>query len=215
MLGIVPEGVRIDETSIFRYKKQSLTPGDTMPNTPKTVAQLEAKIAQLERQVKRLKAQTITDTLTSLYSRRFFDDRVKAVQSEARRKKHMDVFVLFVDVDHFKRVNDRYGHRTGDRVLAGIARRIQNAVRQNDIAARYGGEEIIVLGRGDAAVVAERIRKSVAETAIVDVAVTVSIGFAYFRSDDANPLNVTIARADEAVYQAKKSGRNQVCEWKP
>lgn len=205
---------------IFLYKAQSLMslPRNTNPEKPMiaTMAELEARCLELEmenqhlrRQNKRLHQEAVTDHLTGLYSRRFFNKRVLAMQSEARRDQRPDVFVLFIDVDHFKAINDQYGHETGDRVLTGIARRIKRVLRVTDVAARYGGEEIVILGRGDGQLLAKRLCSAMAKRPVAGVAVTVSVGLAYFEPQrDEGTMAATIARADAAMYRAKDSGRN-------
>lgn len=181
-----------------------------------TKAQLIAENALLRAQLAELKGQVMVDPLTELYTRRFLDDRIRATQNDAKRNGHLDVFVLFVDVDHFKQVNDTHGHDSGDRVLFAVASAVKSVLRANDIAARYGGEEIVILGRGDGLKVAERIRVAV-ENEVVEnepaepIGVTVSIGVAIYNPSLTNDsIPATIVRADEAMYRAKNAGRNRV-----
>jgi len=121
-----------------------------------------------------------------------------------------------MDADHFKNINDTYGHQTGDEVLRAISDRCRRTLRTNDVLARYGGEEFVVVfpetSIADAAVVAERLRAAVAENPIKvgssALAVTVSIGLAAFtRGQDLEKL---FRRADSALYAAKQDGRNLV-----
>ena len=176
-----------------------------------TKAELLSENNALKAENATLREQVMVDPLTGLYSRRYLEERLRATQNEAQRQKHTDVFVVFVDVDHFKMLNDRHGHKMGDIVLAGIAERIKKAVRATDIAARYGGEEIVILGRGEGQVVAERGRAAVAEEAIAGVAVTVSVGLSYFNPNAmSDTMTATISRADAAMYSAKRIGRNRV-----
>lgn len=175
------------------------------------ITELEAKNKALRTKVRRLERRTVTDTLTGLFSRRYFEAQARARECEARRASIKDLFVLFVDVDHFKAINDHYGHQKGDTVLKTIGRRIQQTLRGNDVAARYGGEEIVILGRGNAEVVAQRILCVVASKPIHDLNVTVSIGSAYFDPTcSSDTLLATVDRADRAMYVAKNSGRNRV-----
>ncbi len=164
----------------------------------------------------------LTDSLTNLPNRRYFDTRLhEEVERSTEAKTSMAC--LFIDADHFKQINDRYGHLVGDRVLAAIGACIRSAVRQTDTVARYGGEEFIVLVRGDAALawtVAERIRSAVEALVVVDsdgnpVQVTVSIGVAACNMDqipheEGGAGRLLVESADHALYVAKHGGRNRV-----
>lgn len=161
--------------------------------------------------LKSLEAMAMVDSLTGLYTRRFMNARLLSLESEARRFIHTDVFVLFIDIDHFKKVNDVHGHDIGDRVLTGVTEIVHGKLRVSDMAGRWGGEEIVVLGRGSGEVVAERIRRTIEDTSIMGVIhVTVSIGLATFNPDGTETLTATVARADKAMYIAKNTGRNRV-----
>jgi diguanylate cyclase (GGDEF)-like protein len=126
--------------------------------------------------------------------------------------------LLMVDADHFKNVNDQYGHESGDRVLQALSRAASLSVRAVDVVARYGGEEFVVLlpltAAADALVVAERMRASI-EALQIDIEggsslrVTVSVGCATFEAS-ACSLRILLSQADKALYEAKSSGRNQV-----
>jgi two-component system, cell cycle response regulator len=161
----------------------------------------------------------LKDGLTRAYNRRVFDDRLRSEFSFAARHDR-SLVLLLVDVDHFKSVNDTYGHQAGDCVLQQVATLIASTLRAEDCCARYGGEEFAVLIRdtspADAMVVAERVRALVAaqqvEWAGQKITVTVSIGMACSvampPTEDSASL---LRRADEALYQAKESGRNRIC----
>lgn len=175
--------------------------------------------------VKRLKAfeqESITDPLTGIYNRRYLERRLTDEIARANRYG-MPLSVLLIDIDHFKRVNDIYGHQVGDLVLEGLAQLIVTTLRTTDIVARYGGEEIMVIAPSTpmktAADLAERLRK-VVENASFEVpaelnldisalGVTVSIGVACF-GQQARDMNDLIQHADKAMYRAKKEGRNRV-----
>ncbi len=158
-----------------------------------------------------------TDQLTRLANRRFFDEYCTLVAS--RRRSSDMVAMLAVDVDHFKRLNDMYGHQTGDVVLRSIASAIQTSVREDDLPARYGGEEFVVLlrnpGPGVALEVGERIRRSVREMDLSEVGVTdrvtVSVGVASSQSAS-EPISDIVERADRALYAAKRAGCDRVVE---
>lgn len=123
-----------------------------------------------------------------------------------------------VDVDHFKHVNDTYGHPVGDTVLQHVAQTVSHGLRQNDIAGRLGGEEFAILLRGirphDAVIMANRIREALASTpastSAGSVLVTISIGLTMLDGSDATQ---SLSHADEMLYAAKNSGRNRVCVW--
>lgn len=164
----------------------------------------------------------LTDALTAVGNRRYFDQRLNEEMMRAQRAR-VSLGCLFVDVDHFKRINDRYGHAVGDEVLQTIAQRIRSQLRGADVVARYGGEEFsVLLPQADlarAAEVAERIRRAIAEAPIaisgsIDLlAVTASIGVAtYIGIDgDANGhARRLLSAADTALYRAKQQGRNRV-----
>lgn len=161
-----------------------------------------------------------TDSLTNLVNRRSFMESAEIALQQAKSEKGQ-LAMIMIDIDHFKNVNDQYGHKAGDEVLAMVASRIKKSLRGGDIAGRYGGEEFIVLVPGaspDHCVnIAERIRKAVAQQPIqVDqaiVSVTISLGLAYFDPDRALSLTGLINRADQAMYRAKQQGRDRVVNW--
>jgi diguanylate cyclase (GGDEF)-like protein len=159
-------------------------------------------------------ARASTDALTGLPNRRYFDEFCALL---ARRRRAEDaVGVLMVDIDNFKALNDRHGHQVGDEVLRSVAGAIVAAVREDDVPARYGGEEFAVLLRNptrDVAVeVGERVRAAVGglDLGRLDVpGVSVSVGVAI--ADDPNaPIESVIKLADEALYDAKRAGRDRV-----
>jgi two-component system cell cycle response regulator len=156
------------------------------------------------------------DSLTGLYNRRAILDKLNELINLANRYKE-DFSLSMLDIDHFKKVNDRYGHLTGDEVLEKIAVLIRRNIRETDIVGRYGGEEFIIIlpktNLSSAWVVAERLRTIIEKTEMKDsagnaFAITVSQGLVgWERDEDAASL---ISRADEALYKAKEKGRNRV-----
>jgi len=171
----------------------------------------------------RLLRSGFTDVLTGWHNRRYLQVRLNEELARARRDgKH--VSCLMLDVDHFKRVNDTWGHAAGDAVLQELANRIDTQVRASDVAARYGGEEFVVLlpdtDNSSGVLLAERIRKVVSASDYAlpngeSVSITASIGIAGVAPDaDASDLKTLgdslIARADVALYRAKSGGRDQV-----
>jgi two-component system cell cycle response regulator len=156
------------------------------------------------------------DSLTGLYNRRAILGKLGDLICLANRYKE-DFSLIMLDIDHFKRINDHYGHLTGDEVLEKIATLIRGNIRDTDIAGRYGGEEFIIIlpktNLASAWVVAERLRTIIEKAEMKDSAgnvftITVSQGLAgWERNEDATSL---ISRADEALYKAKGKGRNRV-----
>ena len=154
-----------------------------------------------------------TDQLTQLPNRRYFDEYCLLLAS--RRRSTDRIAIISIDVDHFKKLNDQYGHQVGDVVLRAIANAIQLSVREEDVPARFGGEEFVVLLRHpspDVAVeVGERIRQAVERIDLRDVgvgSVTVSVGASVSRDGEA--VASLVERADHALYRAKRYGRNRV-----
>jgi diguanylate cyclase (GGDEF)-like protein len=158
----------------------------------------------------------ITDGLTSLNNHRYFQDvLLKEIQ---RSNREPAVFsLLMIDIDHFKRFNDTYGHQAGDEVLKGVARLLKDEAREVDLVARYGGEEFVMLLLScelkAAQRIADRIRKACAKRQFVfddqKVSVTLSIGIANFPQHGDNPAEL-ISSADKALYSAKEHGRNRI-----
>ncbi len=171
----------------------------------------------------RLLRSGFTDVLTGWSNRRYL--QVRLVEELARARRDASSLVcLMLDIDHFKNVNDTYGHAAGDAVLRELAQRIESQVRVSDVAARYGGEEFVVLLPGteieSGTLLAERIRKAVSANPIEigggnSITITVSIGIASIAPiRDVDDLKTTgeslLARADVALYSAKSSGRDRV-----
>lgn len=163
-----------------------------------------------------LKNQAIRDPLTSLYNRRYFEDEAFN-RIVAAKANETDYSVLMIDADHFKRVNDTYGHKTGDKVLIELAATAEKALREDDIVARYGGEEFVIfldkVNASKAHMVAERLRESIASIVVYsdegdEVRFTVSIGIS--SSEVSDNVGMLIKTADEALYRAKQTGRNRV-----
>lgn len=159
----------------------------------------------------------ITDGLTDVHTRRYVMERFEEERLRARARKTSMAF-LMVDIDFFKSYNDKFGHLTGDQLLREIALIIKAHIREIDIIGRYGGEEFCVVlpetDRSGAGYVAERIRAAV-ETAVIKAydttaKATVSIGIAVFPRDGKTTAEL-VDKADQALYRAKKDGRNRVC----
>ncbi|HEY0845345.1 MAG TPA: DUF484 family protein [Noviherbaspirillum sp.] len=171
----------------------------------------------------RLKHIGLTDPLTGVNNRRYVERRLFEEIGRTRRQQSA-LSCMYIDIDHFKQINDRIGHQAGDEVLCGVAGRIKAELRLSDALGRFGGEEFVVLlidaDLDDATSVAERIRQSIAEQPLVlgtgnRLDVTVSIGVASLAHPGRNePIEKIaqefVAQADQALYQAKSTGRNRV-----
>ncbi|MBF0095830.1 MAG: diguanylate cyclase [Magnetococcales bacterium] len=177
---------------------------------------IELSLANL-RMRERLKDQAVRDVLTGLFNRRYLDETLPRELSRAARAQQ-PLSVAMVDVDHFKRFNDTFGHDAGDAVLREVARLLRDRLRKSDIACRYGGEEMTVVLPGLEILAArermERIRQElqalqVAHAGVALGTITVSIGIAEFPRHG-NQMEELLRKADAALYLAKQSGRNRV-----
>lgn len=153
-----------------------------------------------------------TDKLTSAFNRQYFDRRCSDELERAQRY-HYTLSIIFLDLDHFKQVNDNHGHKIGDSVLVDFAQLCQQTIRDTDIFARYGGEEFVILApmtdREAAFQLYQRIRDAVKEHPFEVINwITFSAGISELKSSDRNIEQILI-RADRALYQAKEKGRNQ------
>ena len=175
------------------------------------------KLDEIEKLQIQLKEQAIRDPLTGLFNRRFFDEYFN---NELVRSIRMDtpISLLMVDIDHFKSVNDRFGHDVGDQVLEMLGEILKTMFRKSDVSCRFGGEEFLVLLPGlahdqafnRAEALRERFEQSTREAEFLYAQVTVSIGISNYpmHADNTRDLFRT---ADKALYQAKEQGRNRVC----
>jgi len=166
----------------------------------------------------RLEAMSVTDDLTGMYTRRYFFDRCEEYLRAARRHG-LPLSLMMIDIDHFKRVNDDFGHQIGDKVLREVASLVHGALRASDICARYGGEEFVILlpytEEGEALTLAHRLLETVACHLFPvreDVGqITISVGLSCLDMDHPVGVEALISRADGALYRAKREGRNRVC----
>ncbi|MBT9612330.1 MAG: diguanylate cyclase [Burkholderiales bacterium] len=214
-LPLISHTRRLGVLYLYRHDRDTFLPEEV--NLLTTFAHLAAGALENAR----LHAQTLslatTDTLTSLLNRRALDERLHGEMQRSRRYGK-SFSILMLDIDHFKKVNDSYGHPAGDAVLKQLAAILKKQARDVDSVARYGGEEFVIvapeLDGSSAQLVGERIRKAVAGTAFIlpdgrEIGVTVSIGIACFPRC-ADSAEAMIERADQALYLAKREGRNRV-----
>jgi diguanylate cyclase (GGDEF)-like protein len=183
-------------------------------------ARLEENLAQQTRLQQNLKELAITDDLTGVYNRR---ELLRLLYQEFRRAKRFQrpLSIIIFDIDHFKRVNDQYGHLLGDQVLAWSTNLIVSNTRTTNFIARYGGDEFVILlpetNSQNAYYAAERLRKKVSETAFntldkneepLKITITISLGIAELTEETGSTQDF-FAQADQALYKSKHSGRNQ------
>ena len=172
--------------------------------------------ATLMEQMQEMKKAALLDGLTEVGNRKYLEMKLETTFKEWARH-HLPFGLLFLDIDHFKNVNDTYGHACGDRVLKMVAETLASNIRSYDFVGRWGGEEFVVLLQGVDEVrlseIAGKLRTLIAKSLYkyqeeVEVSVTVSIGGTLVKSDD-NPQRI-IERADQLMYQSKSTGRNKV-----
>ncbi len=200
-----------------RVRRAPLMEGDLVQFGPNAAFRFCVMDHQQEQSLKRLYEETTIDGLTRVYNRRFLDQRLQEEVAYARRHR-TELSLALIDIDHFKSINDRYGHQTGDRVLESVAKIIQDQLRTEDVVARYGGEEFALVLRGvplrGAASVADRIRAALQGTTLcvgsASVHITLSAGCASLSQSGGSSQDTLLAEADERLYLAKKRGRNQV-----
>jgi diguanylate cyclase (GGDEF)-like protein len=178
--------------------------------------ELQQRLADIERLKNRIKEQSIRDPLTNLFNRRFLNEFMERELALARRNQKPLALVM-LDLDHFKQLNDQFGHQTGDKVIEMVAKHLLRQSRKTDILFRYGGEEFLVILPNTSALqakhLAENWRVQVQQAQVSAkhqvVSVTLSAGIACYPEHGTTAFNL-IQAADEALYQAKAAGRNQV-----
>ncbi|RME86307.1 MAG: diguanylate cyclase [Planctomycetota bacterium] len=167
----------------------------------------------------KLHAMATMDKLTGLYNRGYFETLFIEEISKAKQTK-TPLSLIITDIDHFKKFNDTHGHQIGDQVLHDVSQTIKRCLRVDDISARYGGEELVFIlpktNASQAQIVAEKIRKAVEKSKHTEkeLSVTISLGVATY-PDHGESMEIIIKRADQALYEAKHSGRNTFRIWSP
>ena len=169
-------------------------------------------ISDLKRVEEELRALSVTDSLTGIHNRRYFQEQL---QSEMQRLERGggEMAVIMLDIDHFKRINDQYGHGVGDQVLRGLCERIGRRLRRTDVFCRLGGEEFMVLcpdtSARQALILAQELWQGLRSSPIAPVGrVTASFGIASWREGEG--ADGLLLRADSGVYAAKQAGRDRV-----
>jgi len=177
----------------------------------------QREISELREELSRVREVAMVDGLTGLLNRTAFDRRLAALAAEETDAETPQLCLVMMDIDHFKQVNDNFGHVFGDHVLVAIAAALKATVKGRDAAARYGGEEFALLLPNTpikgAQVVAEQVREAIGHKRVrrgdkILANITVSVGVAAYRSDES--IASFIERADAALYASKREGRNRV-----
>jgi diguanylate cyclase (GGDEF)-like protein len=200
-----------------RVQRHRLADGDVIQFGPNAVLRYSLADKSQEDMLRQLYAASITDPLTGAHNREYFNSHLGSELSYSRRHK-TDLSLVMFDIDHFKRVNDTYGHQAGDAVLIEIAAQVSHIVRNEDVFARYGGEEFAMILRAidiqGALHAAERLRATIESMCVPSgphrIGVTISAGCAALSECDEPNAEQLITLADRRLYAAKRSGRNQV-----
>jgi diguanylate cyclase (GGDEF)-like protein len=175
------------------------------------------EIIQVTERANALEKEMLLDPLTKIHNRRAYDLKIReCLRSYHRSSQHFSL--VLIDVDHFKKVNDRYGHHAGDKCLMEISKLVAASLRKTDFLARYGGEELVAILPGstgeDAAAVAEKLRSRISKARFYYheevIQITISLGVTSVQPGDTDP-ELIFVRVDEAMYMAKNEGRNMVC----
>ena len=191
---------------------------DSNQKVKSTLHSLSDEVSTLRQDVDRLGSEALTDALTQAMNRRGFDASLKKI-TEKSQEKALDCSLIIVDIDHFKKVNDDFGHLVGDKILRFIAEKLRQNIRGSDILARYGGEEFAIIlpntNYQGALRVAENLCQAVASRSLTTSSktktigrITISCGVSIYQSGE--DLETFFERADKSMYQAKKQGRNRV-----
>jgi len=179
----------------------------------RALAELEQKNQQLEQANQRITELARTDTLTGVFNRRHFDELFATEVMRARRLG-TSLTAMMVDLDHFKSINDQYGHGVGDAVLAAVGPALQSSSRAHDVVARYGGEEFVLLlpetSLEEGLHYAERLRQLIADLTVNECDQPITASFGVARLTEGEESAELLQRADAALYRAKDAGRNRV-----
>ena len=208
------------EENTLAEKEQELTAAGNFSNIISELNNSQEELSALKSELKKTKSQLIRDSLTGLYNRAGYDDRIQVEFSRYKRNK-TPLCIAMWDIDHFKNINDSYGHDVGDRILKAFSDVIQNRIRKTDMFCRFGGEEFILLMPDTtsdiALVVNDELREIFSSCKFnyneKEFTVTSSVGIAEFYGNDVSP-EVILKEADTALYESKHSGRNRCTVFK-
>ena len=201
-----------------RVARQPLAEGDKILIGSTTILKFSYQDKLDEMFQRQMSESALRDGLTRAFNKRYFIDRIESEFQYAVRHS-APLSLIFLDIDHFKKINDQHGHQAGDQVLAQLATLVMSMLGEEEIFARYGGEEFAVVARGvelePAAARSERLRAAVEAHGFkfgeTSLPVTISVGVARAPGPGMASSGDLVARADEAMYTAKRGGRNRVC----
>ncbi len=207
-----------DEQSIEKAYDLGAADYIRKPFLPKELLARVKKELRIQGLIEKLEELASTDVLTKLYNRRFFYENAIKTIEYAKRQNH-PLSLIMIDIDHFKQVNDTYGHSAGDEVLQELAKIMQNLQRKSDTIVRLGGEEFAILlpdtSKEQAFKVAQKLRQKIEKNQVHlsdgnNVDFTVSLGVSSVMIEKETDIEAALSRADKALYKAKESGRNNV-----
>ncbi len=189
----------------------------SMEDLKRSLQIMTAEVNRVQERARVLEREVLLDGLTGIHNRRAYEQRIKEEFARYRRYG-MTYSLVLLDVDHFKKLNDQYGHRAGDKCLKEIIKRVKSCTRSTDFIARYGGEEFVIVltgtNKAGAYVVAEKVRRVIEKTRFSfqnnTLPVTISLGVSEISPADKD-VDAIFSRADTAMYRAKSEGRNRVC----
>jgi diguanylate cyclase (GGDEF)-like protein len=201
-----------------RVSRRPLSEGDKILLGSTTILKFSYHDKLDEAFQRQMSESALRDGLTRAYNKRYFGERIES-ELQYSLRHDAPVSLIFLDIDHFKAINDQHGHQAGDQVLVQLATLAMSMLGEDDIFARYGGEEFAVIARGvdlaAAQTLSERIRVSVETHPFVfgevPIPVTISVGVSYAPGLGIATTVDMVARADEALYAAKRGGRNRIC----
>ncbi len=214
-------GVYVEGEKITLSK---LRDGDRIQFSPNTTIRVRFEDPTEAELMEQLQQAATTDSMTGIANRRYLMERLEQELAFAKRH-HVPLTVLMIDVDHFKTVNDTLGHLEGDRLLKAVVGTMRSTARREDVLARYGGDEFIIIARGltecagvsFAGRMLDHVRESRPVVAGEPISVTISVGVASYQPSRHYPAPTTVrellARADAAVYAAKAAGRDTAANW--
>jgi len=200
-----------------RVERRALVEGDKILLGSTTILKFTFQDRLEEAFQRQMAESALRDGLTRAYNKRYFTERLELEVAHSLRHGS-PLSLVFIDIDHFKQINDVHGHPTGDQVLAQLATLIMSMLDEDEVFARYGGEEFAIIARGtgtrEAAVFLERVRATIESRSFMfgeaRISVTVSIGIARAPAPGIAETGDLVTRADEAMYEAKHAGRNRV-----
>jgi len=201
-----------------RVKRHALAEGDKILIGSTTILKFSYQDRLDEMFQRQMSESALRDGLTRAFNKRYFTERIDSEFQYANRHR-TPLSLIFLDIDHFKKINDLHGHQAGDTVLMQLATLLMSMLGEEEVFARYGGEEFAIVARGSESEVAvtlsERMRAAVAAHPFahesVSIPVTISIGVASAPAPGLGSAAELVARADETMYAAKRAGRNRVC----